>query len=408
MPKLKNLIISKVDFVKNGANPEAHIELFKNEAKSTAMKFFEKVNERYGAGADDLAKSEDAKTFKEKLSEKSMRDIFDMIWWVTSALSESLVTVLTNSDIKDKEKMMLANLKQFCDIAAKLIPAWSKGEKGVIEGYDGVDNADGELSDVEIAIANMSVENICRSLGKAVSATIEYTLDENSDEKNENLYKNNKGVDVDMKFDESKLSPDEIKTLRELEAKAGIKEERTQSIDAEKSESGKGKDQPAEDIEATEKKKGECGVKKSAEPEDIYKGLHPAVKAEIIALKKAAAENEERELTEIAKKYVILGKKPEDLVPLFKSMKKAGDGSYENMISVLDASLSAVNESGIFNEIGKSGDGVFRRRASETEARKAAEEIKKSAPGISDVEAMARAWEENPELMMKFDEEIGG
>ena len=89
-------------------------------------------------------------------------------------------------------------------------------------------------------------------------------------------------------------------------------------------------------------------------------------------------------------------------------MKKAGDGSYENMISVLDASLSAVNESGIFNEIGKSGDGVFRRRASETEARKAAEEIKKSAPGISDVEAMARAWEENPELMMKFDEEIGG
>ena len=45
--------------------------------------------------------------------------------------------------------------------------------------------------------------------------------------------------------------------------------------------------------------------------DDIYKGLHPAVKAELEHLRKAVNAQEDRELAAVAKKYEVIGKKPE-------------------------------------------------------------------------------------------------
>lgn len=59
------------------------------------------------------------------------------------------------------------------------------------------------------------------------------------------------------------------------------------------------------------------------DPDNIYKGLHPAVKAELEGLKKFREESENKELAEVAKKYTIIGKKEEELVPLLKSLKAA-------------------------------------------------------------------------------------
>ena len=53
--------------------------------------------------------------------------------------------------------------------------------------------------------------------------------------------------------------------------------------------------------------------------DDIYKGLHPAVKAELEELKKFREASEDRELAEVAKKYAIIGKKEEELIPVLKS-----------------------------------------------------------------------------------------
>lgn len=50
-----------------------------------------------------------------------------------------------------------------------------------------------------------------------------------------------------------------------------------------------------------------------ADGEDIYKGLNPAVKAEIEALRKFREDAENRELEAVAGKYEIIGKKKESL-----------------------------------------------------------------------------------------------
>ena len=147
-----------------------------------------------------------------------------------------------------------------------------------------------------------------------------------------------------MKIDKSKLTPEEVAALEAIEKKAGIQEDPAATPPA----------APATDPVA----KGADTDPAAKEQEDIYKGLHPAVKAELESLRKTADRLEDRELTEIAKKYEIIGKKAEDLVPVFKTGKAAGGTAYDQMITVLDASVEAFEKSGIFNEVGKKGSGT--------------------------------------------------
>lgn len=140
--------------------------------------------------------------------------------------------------------------------------------------------------------------------------------------------------------------------------------------------------------------------------EDIYKGLHPAVAEELKMLRKRADEEDERRLTEVAKKYEIIGKKPEELAPLLKSLKAAGGTAYSDMISVLDASLDAVNRSGVFEEIGKSGSysgsgdgGAWSR------IEKKADEIMTANPNISRYQAIDMACMQNPSLVHEYENE---
>ena len=74
--------------------------------------------------------------------------------------------------------------------------------------------------------------------------------------------------------------------------------------------------------------------------DDIYKGLHPAVKAEIEALRKYREAAENKEFMEVAKKYEIIGKKPEELAPVLKSLRNAGGTAYDDMISTLDSMVA--------------------------------------------------------------------
>ena len=50
----------------------------------------------------------------------------------------------------------------------------------------------------------------------------------------------------------------------------------------------------------------ETPMQQAAGPDDIYKGLHPAVKAELEDLKKFREAAEEKELAQVAKKYAVI------------------------------------------------------------------------------------------------------
>lgn len=146
--------------------------------------------------------------------------------------------------------------------------------------------------------------------------------------------------------------------------------------------------------------KGADSDPSSAQDGDIYKGLHPAVKAELERLRKAVDAQEDRELEAVAKKYEAIGKKPEELVPVLKSLK--GTPAYDEMISVMDAAVDAVEKSALFTEIGKTGHGTgdAMKQASEKAA-----EIMKADPGLTHAQALDKVFEMNPELAAQVEKE---
>ena len=148
------------------------------------------------------------------------------------------------------------------------------------------------------------------------------------------------------------------------------------------------------------------GVKKSASPqEDIYAGLHPIVAAELQRLQKRADEADEKELMDVAKRYEIIGKKPEELVPVLKSLKNAGGSAYADMINILDASVEAVNKSSMFTEIGKSG-GYGGETDAWSKIEKKADEIQAASPTMSRTAAIDMACQQNPQLVHEYENGI--
>lgn len=198
--------------------------------------------------------------------------------------------------------------------------------------------------------------------------------------------KTKKGVDKDMKIDKSKLTAEEIAQLEAIEKKAGVAED--PATDPVGDDVNKTKDAPANNSPA-------------ADEGDIYKGLHPAVAAELKELRKRADAAEERELETVAKKYEILGKKPEDLTKTLKSLKAAGGSAFDDMIGVLDASLAAVEKSGAFREVGKSGSGTPDAWA---QIEKHADEILKAAPTMTRAQAIDKACDQHPELVAEYEQ----
>ena len=103
----------------------------------------------------------------------------------------------------------------------------------------------------------------------------------------------------------------------------------------------------------------------------------------------------------------MLGKKPEELVPVLKSLKAAGGTAYNDMIGVLDANLEAVQKSGAFSEIGKRGGDHSHATTGADDAwsqiEKRAEEIRKSAPTMDYYEAIDQACQQNPELVHEYE-----
>ena len=199
-----------------------------------------------------------------------------------------------------------------------------------------------------------------------------------------------KGDLIDMsKIDESKLTPEERAQLEEILRKA--------SIDTDDDGS---------------KKKTDSGKKSEADNtpdgnEDIYTGLHPAVKAELESLKKFRSEAEDREFLEIAKRYEIIGKKPEELAKSLKTLKKDGGSAYDEMIAVLDAAVDTVSSAGVFGEIGKRG-GASMDDADKAwdKLEKCAKEIRKNKPELTIAQAIDEAAIQHPELVHDYEDNM--
>lgn len=409
--KLKDLKVTKVDFVDAGANPGANIMIYKNKEGAPPAAEPEKNPDTPGAkpenafkrvltavakalGIDDdsdidetlgiLAKGREAESFNEKMQEAARRRITSEIWDICYALEESLCSVIMDDELpwESKADAMKESLTQFDTAMADMIPAWSSGKTA-----NKIVKNEQPITTARLEVAKAAKEKLEAIIAKA-EKTPETDPEDTSvqDGCKDPKTKKSKGEPQDMKIDKSKLTPEELAALEAIEKKAGIQEDTTPPA-------ATGTDPVAKGA-ATEP------AANNNEPEDIYKGLHPAIKAELESLRKTAEKLEDRELTEIAKKYEIIGKKPEDLVPLFKSLKAAGGNAYDQMIAVLDASVEAFEKSGIFSEVGKKGSGTA---DAWTLIEKHADEIQKSMPTLSRTQAIEKACDQHPELVAEYE-----
>lgn len=378
--KLKNLRVKKVDFVDEGANQRADIKLLKNkqgeretDMDSLAGKLAEKLTRMFKS-QKRLEKK--AVGFEEQLNGKTIEKVLDEMYTVCYALQASLGSIITDEELDpgDMEALLYESVEDFDTSIKHCLSAWASGRSANIKkNFD----EDFLLSGEEAQAAGQRGE-----------------------------------LEEMLKIDKSKMTPEERTAYDDLVKKYAVETEETveKKTDLKETE---------EIIEKTEKK-GTCEkslttpvtpVTSPAAEDDIYKGLHPAVKAQLEELKKFREATEERELAEVAKKYTVIGKKPEELIPLLKSLRAAGGTAYADMITMMDACVEAQNQSGLFQEIGKSGsyrgEVGIKKSASETQIDQIAKAYLEKEPTMTMTDAIAKAWEDHPELMAEYETEAG-
>lgn len=422
--KLKDLKVTKVDFVDVGANPKAHIKLYKNESgvageasgetgqkhENILKRFFSAIGKAVGMKPEEIDATVEeiekggAETFGAKLAERKMRQINDEIWDMCYALQSSLCSIVCDEEVDSKQELMQESLTQFEATMSQAIVQWASGSTASV-----IKKSLKPVSEEALKFMRYSKERIEDMIAKADtggSGELPVNAGNGSTISNEP-----KGEEETM-IDKSLMTPAELAFFEDIEKRYSVDPSavgKANTGGGKKNTSGKANDEEEEE-EETEKGGAGCGnggkkpgVKKSASEEDIYAGLHPAVAAELQRLQKRADEADEKELTEIAKKYEIIGKKTEELVPVLKSLKKAGGTAYADMISVLDASVEAVSKSSMFTEIGKSGGYGGNEPDAWTKIEKKADEIQTANPNMSRAMAIDAACQQNPQLVHEYE-----
>lgn len=415
--KLKNLKITKVDFVDEGANPDAYIRLFKRRddetdetgegvppeeepkkeleeeqnKKSIGKRILDFLRDIAGTNPAELGdalesiEKSGSKTFSEEFNRRQRGKIMDDMWNLCYALNDSLCSILCDEDLDSSQKQdaMSESLKEFSDTAETAVKSWITGKPvGIV------------MKETDAAVTKSRVDALVATRDR-LSEIISKSAEESTGEKH--VTNDTKGEDDDMKFDKSRMTPAERAFLEQIEKNYGSEEAQ--------------ESQPANAAPATGTNPE--GVTKSTkqpetaqepqEADDIYKGMTPAAKAELEALKKFREEAEDRELHAVAKSYEIIGKKDEELFPILKSLKASSQAAYDNMISALDSAKAAVEKSGVFAEIGKSGNGTMNSDPW-AEAESKAVELMKNRSGINKNQALEAVFDSDPDLAKRCKE----
>lgn len=384
--KLKNLKIKRVALVDEGANPDAFVRFAKSKEAEQPAENEQGIMRRalaVIAKALGIELEKGAHTFVEAAEVKNYdtvmdKEIYPMHW----AMMDSVRSILMDTDIDDttKESLLKQTLAEYSEAYTRAAPSWAKAELA----NESVSKSD-EGDDTPVLVKVRDHLNELIEKGNCGGGRKRPIKKEDPEETPEKLGKEEitdpedgskkpveKGA-IDMIFDTAKMTADELATYNDLAKRFGTEEPVTAP-------------EPAPD----------------AGEDDVYKGLHPTVKAELESLRKFRAEQEDRQYLETAQKYALLGRKPEELAGVLKSLKSASGSAYDDMIGLLDSSLSIVEKSGAFDEIGKRGSADTGEDAwGKIEGY--AHEIAKSKPEMSWAQAVDAACEAHPELVDEYE-----
>lgn len=412
--KLKNLKIKKVDFVDNGANPKADIKFFKNkdgigqtheESVIDNPKFWKRFTNAIikAFQAEDDAEPEaetehtevaknGAMSFGDRFNEVKNRKICDEIWDICFALQSSFCSILNDEELDSTsvENAMTESLNEFTEVVSAAIGQWSGGKAASISKID-----------TEVTVPELNMMKSAKARLEEIIVKSDTATDKGPEE-TENVTKS-KG-ETEMNIDKSKLTEAEKAFLESIEKRYGTEEAPAVQTA-----------QPTTPVVPTTQV-AENPVEKSApktvevtpvtqEADDIYKGLNPAVKAELEALKKFKENAEDNAIREVAKRYAVIGKTEEELFPVLKSMKAAGGTAYDDTIAMLNQAVATIEKSAVFTEIGKSGGnaGTVGGEAWAKAETQAAEIMK--SKNVTKAQALDEVFQNNPELAAECEKE---
>lgn len=296
---------------------------------------------------------------------------------------------------------MIENLDEFYSVVKDAISQWSDGK------VSNIAKNDQEISEEGLTVMKSAQVRLNEAIQKASEKKEDGPEDDEP-----------KGDGEEMKIDKSKLTESERAFLESIEKRYGTEEGAGKPETPPAGTAAQGASQFSE--EAVAKALQTLGLTGAANTgdagtadtgDDIFKGLNPGLKAQVEALMKFKADAEEKEMKEICKQYAILGKTEEELLPVLKSTKAVSQEAYDQVIKTLNDAKAAVENSGTFSEIGKSGHAGASKGPDANSAEGKIDSIAKSYveknPTMSYVDALAKAWEDNPQLVLQYEEEAG-
>ena len=385
---MKNLKITSVDFVDEGANQRADINLFKRkepEGKPQESMFKRFVNWLKGEGMDeaqiDAEIQKAAESFNEQLMQRNIEQIDNEMWDVTSALRASLLSIATDVELDAGQKTaaMTESVSQFSVAVQEYIPKWCAGQAAIAKNAEDTGTVERMEADYE---------RLGEMIGKLKSAE---PVNDVGNEDGSNAKKGE--LEEMLKIDKSKMTPEEVTAYEEIVKKYAVDEpEENPETD------------PVPQETTVDKSKEEAPA---AQEEPVESEIVKALKAQIEEARKSIDAMKDaaltKEVTEVAKKYVPLGKKVEELVPVLKQMKGAGEELYTNYITALDQQLELQKSSGIFTEFGKSTTGDASGDPEKMWIAKA-KELQKTKPDLTIQQAMDEVALNDDELRAQIDQ----
>ena len=352
--KLKQMEYTSVDVVKRGANPDADIKILKSmqEGGDNNLTGLEKI-------AMMIAKALNIKVDSIQGVEKALdQAVHNEVFFSTYALNESISNVLSDNSLTAVQKMdaLKENLEDFNEDIAKSFESWTDGQA--------IDIAKSlEMTDIKLEALKKSrekLDEIIKAAEGGEEQKLKEFLDEDDDEDEdpeedpEENIKLKKGDESMATIDVSKMAPEDVKILEEIQKKYAGTE-------------------------------AEAEVQNSAE-------VHPEVKKaldEVAELKKSM---ELEKMVMVAKKYEVIGKKADELAPKLYELKKAGEDHYNDFVAILDEMVASSANSEIFKEFGSGG------KAGATDLDGVVAELRKSMPNATQAELVIKAYETNPNL----------
>ena len=362
--KLKLTEVNSVDVCPKGANPDADICLFKsaegtqqppvntdpaNSNDEAKRSFFKSVVDAlstlFFSTSQTLPTADVVKDAQSFSDITARQEVDDNVWRYLMALNSAINSIVNDGDIDaaEKETKLNESLSQF---NAKMTAIFT-AIVGILKTDD---NTPGEIG----------------KSNKEGDDTMDFNFDN---------------------IDKSALSAEELATFEALAKKSMKKPEETPTATEPAAP-------PATEPAA---KSVDTPSATAEENPEVKKALEELAEAKK-AYEDMVAKQAENEMLEVAKKYTILGKKPEDLVGTLQTLKKSGDAAYNAYIEALDAQVDMVNKSGIFGEVGKS---THADCGTYDEAYAKTENLAKSImteKGCTKEEAMVEVWRQNPDL----------